>query len=81
MYPYTTPYVDSDTNNLKCRLIKSEVAGEPAIVEVLNCGAFSGSQYRMKIRMARIYNPSRAVISIPMSVKINHVVVSTNDVY
>ena len=34
----------------------------------------------MKIRMARIYNPSRAVVSIPISVRINHVTVSTNDV-
>ena len=31
--------------------------------------------------MARIYNPSRAVQSIPLSVRIVHVSVSTNDVY
>ncbi len=35
----------------------------------------------MKVRMARIYNPSRAVASIPFTVRINHVSVSTNDVY
>lgn len=35
----------------------------------------------MKIRVARIYNPNRAVVSIPISIRINHVVVSTNDVY
>lgn len=32
MFPYTNPYVDSNTDNLRCRLIKSEVPGEPAIV-------------------------------------------------
>ena len=31
--------------------------------------------------MARIYNPTRAVVSIPLSIRINHVSVSTNDVY
>lgn len=66
---------------MKCRLIKSEVTGEPAIVEVLNFGAFSSTYYRMRLRMARIYNPARAVVSVPISVRINHVVVATNDVY
>ena len=32
MYPFTNPYIDSPSNNLRCRLIKSEVAGEPAQV-------------------------------------------------
>lgn len=80
MYPYTSPYIDSSSNNLRCRLIKSEVVGEPVIVEVLNYRAFSSSQYRMKVRMARIYNPTRAVISVPISVRIDHVQVSTNNV-
>lgn len=34
----------------------------------------------MKIRVARIYNPSRAVVSIPISMRINHVTVGSNDV-
>ena len=32
MWPYADPYMDSPSNNLRCRLIKSEVAGEPAQV-------------------------------------------------
>ena len=32
MYPYTNPYIDSPSNNLRCRLIKSEVVGDPARV-------------------------------------------------
>ena len=32
MSPYTSPYVDSPGDNLRCRLVKSEVAGEPAVV-------------------------------------------------
>jgi hypothetical protein len=55
--------------------------GEPAIVELINHRAFGSSDYRLKVRMARIYNPSRAVQSIPLSVRIVHVSVSTNDVY
>lgn len=35
----------------------------------------------MKVRMARIFNPSRAVTSIPFTVRINHVTVSNNDVF
>ena len=80
MYPYTNPYIDSPSNDFRCRLIKSEVAGDPVRVELINHRAFSSSQYRMKVRMARIYNPTNAVQSIPFSVKIEHVTVATNNV-
>lgn len=57
------------------------MAGDPAVVEVLNFDAFSSYYYRMRLRMARIFNPARAVVSVPISVRINHVVAATNDVY
>ena len=78
MYPYTSPYIDSPGNDLRCRLVKSEVAGEPAQVEILNFRAFSGSQYRMKVRMVRIYNPATSVVSVPISIRIDHVVDASN---
>lgn len=81
MYPYTNPYIDSPGNDFRCRLIKSEVTGDPVIVEVINHRAFSNSQYRLKVRMAKIFNPANAVASIPFSVKIVHVTVATNHVH
>lgn len=32
MYPYTNPYIDSPSNDFRCRLIKSEVVGDPVLV-------------------------------------------------
>lgn len=32
MYPFNGTYINSVSANLKCRLIKSEVTGDPAIV-------------------------------------------------
>lgn len=81
MYPFTNSYIDSPNNDFRCRLIKSEVTGDPATVEIINHQAFSGSQYRMKVRMAKIFNPSRAVASIPLTMRIVHVTVATNHVH
>lgn len=35
----------------------------------------------MRMWLARIYNPATAVTSVPISIKIDHVVASSNDVY
>lgn len=66
-------YIESPGNNIRCRLIMSEVAGSPAVVEVLNFGAFDSARYRMRLRIAKVFNPTRAVVSIPISIRINHV--------
>ena len=66
---------------LMCRLIISEVAGEPTRVEIINHNAFTGSNYLMQLWIAKVFNPAAAVTSVPISIKIDHVVVASNDVY
>jgi hypothetical protein len=50
-------------------------------VEIVNHGGFSGSWSNMQLWMAKIFNPAVAVTSLPISIKIDHVVVATNDIY
>lgn len=66
---------------LMCRLIMSEVPGEPTRVEIINHNAFTGSNYLMQVWIAKVFNPAIAVTSVPISIKIDHVVVASNDVY
>jgi hypothetical protein len=69
------------SSRLLCRLIMSEVPGEPTKVEIINHGAFTGSVINMRVWIAKVYNPAIAVTSLPISIRINHVVVATNDIY
>ena len=66
---------------MKCRLIKSEVDGDPVRVEVINHGAFTSSTRWMTLYIAKVFNPSIAVTSAPISVRIQHVDVATNNVF
>jgi hypothetical protein len=79
---WTTYYVDPVSGySMQCRLIKSEVPGAPVRVEVLHHGAFSSSWRFMRFWIAKVFNPTRGVTSVPISVKIEHVEVSTNNIY
>jgi len=71
----------SSTDRLKCRLIKSEVIGDPVRVEIINHNSFSDNNHRMQLWIAKIFNPAVAVTSIPISIKIDHVMVSNNNVF
>ena len=64
-----------------CRLIMSQSPGQPTRVEILHQNAFSTSSRYMRFWIAKVFNPSIAVTSIPISIRINHVQVSTNNVY
>jgi hypothetical protein len=66
---------------MKCRLINSEVEGDPVRVEVINHGAFTSSTRWMTLYIAKVFNPSIAVTSVPISVRIQHVDVATNNVF
>lgn len=58
----------------------SEVTGEPTTVEIINHRSFYSSRYTLKVYMARIFNPTVAVTSVPITVRINHVTTSNNNV-
>lgn len=58
----------------------SEVPGEPARVEIINHNAFSGSSVYMRLWIAKVFNPAAAVTSVPISIKIDHVSLTTNDI-
>ena len=77
---WTTYYVRKTTDRLKCRLIKSEVAGDPVRVEIINHSNFDANWRFMRLWITKVWNPTRAVISIPISIKIDHVTVSNNNV-
>ena len=47
----------------------------------MNFEAFDGNNYQLKLYIARVHNPTRHVASIPMSVRMFEVEVSTNNVY
>lgn len=64
-----------------CRLIKSEKPGDPVRVEVIHHSAFSSSGRFMEIWIAKVFNPAIAVTSVPISVRMEHVEVSTNNIY
>ncbi len=78
---WTNNYVGSATSRLMCRLIISEVPGDPVQVEIINHGSFSGSYRFMRLWIAKVFNPAVAVTSVPISIRINHVALSTNDIY
>lgn len=73
-------YVNASSNSvpMTCRLIRSEVSGEPVRVEVLNHEAFTSSEPSLKMWIAKVFNPSSAVASINISIAIDHVTVSNN---
>jgi hypothetical protein len=58
----------------------SEVPGEPARVEIINHNSFSGNYVYMRLWIAKVFNPAAAVTSVPISIKIDHVAVTTNDI-
>lgn len=78
---WSNNYVTAATSRLLCRLIISEVPNEPTRVEIINHGAFTSSDPYMRVWIAKIFNPAIAVTSLPISIRINHVVVATNDIY
>lgn len=78
---WNTYYVGSITDRLKCRLIMSEVPGDPVRVEIINHNAFSSNWRFMRLWIAKVFNPTNPVTSVPISIRMNHVVVATNDVY
>lgn len=51
------------------------------MVEVLNFGEFNSTNYLMRLYIAKVFNPVRAVVSIPLSIRIIRVVSATNNVY
>lgn len=55
--------------------------GDPVRVEIINHGAFTSANRWMRVFIAKIFNPAIAVTSIPITVRIQHVEVSTNNVY
>ena len=70
----------SSSTPMTCRLIKSEVAGENARVEILNHNSFSSSVTSMKVYIAKIFNPSVFTPSVNISVSITQMTVGTNNV-
>ena len=79
---WTTYYVDPVSGKrIMCRLIKSEKPGDPVRVEVIHHSAFSSSWRFMEIWIAKVFNPAIAVTSVPISVRMEHVEVSTNNIY
>ena len=79
---WTTYYNDPVSGyRTQCRLIMSEKPGDPVRVEVLHHSAFSSSWRFMRFWMAKIFNPAIAVTSLPISIRIEHVQVSTNNIY
>ena len=72
--------VNNGVDRLKCRLILSEVPGDPVRVEIINHAAFSGSRYYMTVWIAKVFNPTVAVTSVPISIKIDHITVSNNNI-
>lgn len=65
---------------MKCRLIKSQIEGDPVGVEIINHSAFTSTNRWMKVFIAKIFNPNIAVTSFPISIRIQHVQVATNNV-
>jgi|JI6StandDraft_1071083.scaffolds.fasta_scaffold216589_2 hypothetical protein len=70
----------SSSTPMTCRLIKSEVTGEPARVEILNHNEFNSSTPSMKVYIAKVFNPSVFTASVNISVSITQVTVATNNV-
>ena len=66
---------------MKCRLIKSEVEGDPVKVEIINHAAFTNVDRWMRVFIAKVFNPAIAVTSVPITVRIQHVDVATNNVF
>ncbi|CAM6005532.1 unnamed protein product [Sphagnum balticum] len=71
-------YVTAATGRLQCRMILSEVTGDPVRVEVINHNAFSGSSRYMMFYIAKVFNPAVAVTSVPISLRIDHISVANN---
>ena len=66
---------------LMCRLIMSQAPGNPVQVQILHNAAFSTTWRYMQLWIAKVYNPAIAVTSVPISIRIEHIQVSTNNVY
>ena len=60
----------SGADYMKCRLIKSEVDGQPTRVEIINHDAFTSANRWMTVYIAKIFNPLIAVTSVPITVSI-----------
>lgn len=71
----------SVTDRLKCRLILSEVPNDPVRVEIINNNPFTSSNRFMSLWIAKVFNPATAVTSVPISIRIDHVSTTTNDIY
>lgn len=70
----------SASTPMTCRLIASEVTGEPARVEILNHNSFSSTTPSMKLYIAKVFNPSVFTASVNISISITQVTVSNNNV-
>ena len=55
--------------------------GDPVRVEIINHNYFNNVYNNMQVWIARFMNPAIAVTSFPISIKIDHVEVATNDIY
>lgn len=50
-------------------------------VEIINHDAFSSSWRFMRLWIAKVFNPTNPVTSVPISIRMDDVVVASNDVY